>query len=313
MSEELIEAAAPAEEVAPLPSGRVPHLGHALLFFTTAGLLLLVAQAILLLPKMPAGISALAFSLQHPKLLLAAEGATYTLTLLLGWFLFPLLWRRSFAAGLDWNGAAAIRQAGRLIPFGLCTGWAVQAISSRIAMPKTVPMDSFFRSQSDVWLVTIFGTLVAPLFEEVCFRGFLLPACAIAWDWLGPMLRYLFRFSTSRIQQQTPELTIVTFREPATAGIAERAGNMAHRSVPAIAVSSVATSVLFGLMHAQQLGYTWAAVVLLSCVSLLLTVVRLRTRSVACSTLVHGSYNFSVFLTLFLATGGYRHLDRMAR
>ncbi len=46
-------------------------------------------------------------------------------------------------------------------------------------------------------------------------------------------------------------------------------------------------------------------------VSLALTAVRIRTRSVACSTLVHASYNLSVFITLFIATGGYRHLEKM--
>jgi len=34
-------------------------------------------------------------------------------------------------------------------------------------------------------LITLFGTLVAPMFEEIAFRGFLLPAFAIAYDWLS--------------------------------------------------------------------------------------------------------------------------------
>jgi hypothetical protein len=40
--------------------------------------------------------------------------------------------------------------------------------------------------------------------------------------------------------------------------------------------------------------------------------VRLRLRSVLASTLVHVSYNFTIFLTAFIATDGYRHLDKMA-
>ena len=278
------------------PLGRVPHLGHAVLFLGTAGLLLLAAQAILLLPKMGPGSSPIAVSLEHPKLLLAAEGVTYVLTLGIAWLVLPLLWGRGFLAGIQWNGAAAARLAGRLIPLGLCTGWAVQGISSLIRMPKDIPMDSFFRSPSDVWLVTLFGTLLAPLFEEVCFRGFLLPACALAWDWLGRMMAY----SRDRLRGQVqPE--------------AAASESMGSTSKAAVIAASLLTSALFAVMHAQQLGYAWKAVLLLAGVSLVLTVVRLRTRSVACSTLVHGSYNLSVFLILFVATGGYRHLDRMTR
>jgi membrane protease YdiL (CAAX protease family) len=48
-------------------------------------------------------------------------------------------------------------------------------------------------------------------------------------------------------------------------------------------------------------------------VSLVLTVVRVQTQSVAASALVHAAYNGFVFLTVLIATGGYRHLDRMTR
>ena len=54
--------------------------------------------------------------------------------------------------------------------------FTVQAVSSLLPTPKKMPMDDFFRTSSDVWIITIFGIFVAPLFEEVLFRGFLLPA-----------------------------------------------------------------------------------------------------------------------------------------
>lgn len=294
-----------------LPSARIPHLGHTLLFVIFTGLLLLLAQTLLLVPLMQHGASPLAETLRHPKLLLGSEAATYLLTLAISWLVFPLLWHRGFLAGIAWGGSTALRLAFRLIPLGILTGWTVQAISSLISMPKTVPMDNFFRSTSDVWLVTFFGTLLAPLFEEIAFRGFLLPACAIAFDWLGPVLRYIVQFSLCRLRGEPPPEHLAFFRETRSAGLANGTGNLAFRSLPALVLSSLLTSALFGLLHAQQLGYTWAAVLLLTGVSLVLTTVRIRTRSVACSTLVHGSYNLSVFIVLFIATGGYRHLDRI--
>jgi hypothetical protein len=153
-------------------------------------------------------------------------------------------------------------------------------------MPKSIPMDNFFHTPSDVWLVTAFGTLLAPAFEEICFRGFLLPAFAIAYDWLSlpktPMARERWH-------------TTVNFT---TAGLV---------------FSGILTSIFFALVHAEQLAHAWVALFVLFVVSLVLTWVRIRTRSVACSTLVHACYNLSVFISLFIATGGYRHLERMAR
>ncbi len=75
--------------------------------------------------------------------------------------------------------------------------------------------------------------------------------------------------------------------------------------------ASIFTSVLFALMHADQLAHAWGPLSVLFCVSLILTLVRVQTASVACSTAVHASYNLSVFITLFLGTGGFRHLDKL--
>ncbi len=296
-------------EARPLPSSHVPHLGHALLFLAIAGLLLLLSQGLVILPKLRVGATVQTLAAEHPKLVLATEAGTYLATLAIAWFVFPLLWRRSFLAGIDWNGGEARTLALRLIPLGICAGWVVQGVSSLISMPKTVPMDDFFRSQTDVWIVTVFGTFLAPVFEEVCFRGFLLPAAAIACDWLRPMARYFL----ARMSGKEPVTGGAIFHEDAAAGLSEGTGNLVFRSPGALIAASLLTSTLFATLHAEQLGYTWAAVALLAGVSLVLTAVRIKTRSVACSALVHGSYNFSVFLTLFLATGGYRHLDRMAR
>jgi membrane protease YdiL (CAAX protease family) len=292
------------------PSSRVPHFGHTLLLLAIAGIFLLLSQAVLLVPVLHGAASV---AVLHPKRLIGAEAATYLVTLAICWLIFPLFWHRSFLAGIEWHGATALRLSGKLIPLGIFTGWTVQAISSLISMPKSVPMDNFFRSTSDIWIVTLFGTLLAPLFEEICFRGFLLPAFTIAFDWLGPWMRYVMQFPLARMRGEQPAEHVFALREERSAGLAPDTGNMAFRSLPAVILSSLVTSALFGLLHAEQLGYTWAAVLLLGAVSLVLTIVRIRTRSLACSTLVHGSYNLSVFLVLFVVTGGYRHLDRIAR
>jgi membrane protease YdiL (CAAX protease family) len=67
------------------------------------------------------------------------------------------------------------------------------------------------------------------------------------------------------------------------------------------------------MMHASQIGHAWGAVAMLFCVSVVLCEVRLRLRSVAASTLVHMSYNSALFVAMIVATGGYRHFDKLPR
>lgn len=266
----------------PEPPVRIPHLGHALLFLAIAAAILLLIQLLGLGLTHPA--AALAKNSFDAKFLVGSEALSYLTTLALSWFIFPLLWKRSFAEGIQANLDAARRNALRLIPMGIVLSFAIQAISSLTTLPKDIPIDKFFRTPSDIWLVTAFGILLAPLFEEVCFRGFLLPAFAIAYDWLSL---------------------------PRTPAAREAWHSSNKLTTPALVFSAVLTSILFAALHGQQTGYAWPVLTLLFCVSLILCYVRLRLRSVMASTFIHMSYNATIFLTAFIATGGYRHLDKI--
>ena len=260
---------------------RIPHIGHALLFVGITGVTLLIAQATLLGVIHPIH---LANATIPPKLLLAAEAFTYIASLTLSWFIFPLLWQRSFISGIHWNLPAATRNAAKLVPLGIALSFTVQAASSLFPPPKSMPMNNFFHTRSDVWIITIFGIFLAPLFEEILFRGFFLPAFATAYDWLC---------------LPRTEAALLTWQS-----------SNAH-TVPALIFSAVFTSVFFALLHGEQTAFTWPVLGLLFCVSLILTTVRIRLRSVSASTMVHASYNLTVFLAAFILTGGYRHLDRL--
>jgi len=64
-------------------------------------------------------------------------------------------------------------------------------------------------------------------------------------------------------------------------------------------------------MHAGQLSHAWGALGILYAVSLVLSLVRIRTHSLACSVLFHSAYNLTIFTAIFIQTGGYRHLERL--
>lgn len=77
--------------------------------------------------------------------------------------------------------------------------------------------------------------------------------------------------------------------------------------------AGVAVSALgFGLMHAAQYGYSWASVLLIFLVGLVLGVVRVVKDSVGASFLVHAAYNGTIILMISAATDGFRHLEKLS-
>lgn len=288
----------------------VPHLGDALFFSLVAAFFIFATEAGFFWVAMSRHLLAhesAAEMAKEPKLVLPAMALSYLLTLLVAWLFFPLLWQRSFAQGISFHSGIAIRLRWRLIPAGMALGLVVQWMQNFLPMPKTVPMDDFFKTLGDVWMVTIFGTLLAPLFEEIAFRGMLLPAIANAWDWVGSM--------GSDADEAAPGGQMIDFDPSEVQFSPDFPGSAAIAAAQPIGggliFSAVLTSLLFALLHADQLAHSFAPLGLLFCVSLALTFVRIKTGSVAASALVHASYNFVVFLAMFIATGGYRHLDKL--
>jgi len=77
--------------------------------------------------------------------------------------------------------------------------------------------------------------------------------------------------------------------------------------VPGVAMTSLA----FTLLHGLQLSFSWAAMLMIFFVGLALTIVRARTRSVAAGVLLHMSYNGTLFAFAFIASDGFRHLEKV--
>jgi uncharacterized protein len=276
------EPSVPFAEPAPQ---RIPNFGHALLFVCFAGFMLFVLNVLLLaIGRSPATLEGGSLKVQYPKVQIFMMAGSYLTTLLAAWFFYPVVWQRSFLDGVQWNWAIARRQLGQLISLGFVLGLMMQIVTYFMTPPKTMPIDEFFSSATTAWLITIFGTVVAPVFEEICFRGFLVPAFAIAYDWL----------SLARTEESLMRWRTTTTLTPAS-----------------LLFSAVVSSVCFAMLHAQQVAHLLAALAALFSLSLVLTFVRVKMKSVAASVIVHGAYNGFVFLTVLFATGGYRHLDRM--
>jgi membrane protease YdiL (CAAX protease family) len=126
-------------------------------------------------------------------------------------------------------------------------------------VPKNLPIDELFRDRNSAYLLALFGILVAPLVEELFFRGFLYPALA---KHLG------------------------------------------------MVVSVLLTAGAFAVIHQGQLAHAWVPLSWLFVVGIVLTVVRAKTKSVATSVLIHIGYNATLFTIVFIATQGFRHMER---
>jgi uncharacterized protein len=274
----------PSDPPPPPPPRRIPHIGHTVLFFTVAIIVLLLTSVSVFALAMGfhlLGTETPEQLLREPRLLIPSMAAAYLIAGAIVWAIFTYLWQRTFLGGLHWNFTAVRRRWIPLLAGGIVLSLVVQFLSNFLPVPKTLPIDDFFRNSADVWMVALFGTFVAPIFEELAFRGFLLPSLASAWDWLQG------RREDAGVDQDP------------------------HWSVAALVVSCTITSIAFALVHADQLAHAWAPLAVLFAVSLVLCGVRLWTESLAASTLIHATYNGTIFTILFFVTGGFRHLDKI--
>jgi membrane protease YdiL (CAAX protease family) len=271
-----------------LPPTRIPHLGH-----------LLILAVLALWGWLGASLAALSalhfhlFGISTPEK--ASTDIHYTLIYMAILYLipftaclliFPLVWHKSFFAGLQWNAATAMHLRWRL--FSAACVCLVLAMIDGLALPgpSNAPIDKLFQTPMEAWLLFAFGVTVAPFFEEIIFRGFLLPALCTSWDWTAEHITH------------SPPLPLGQNDQP-------------QWSIPAMIVASILTSIPFAWMHAEQTGYSLGPFVLLYCVSLVLCWARLTTRSLAASVMVHACYNFLLFSIMLYGTGGFQHLDKM--
>jgi uncharacterized protein len=331
-----------AINVAP-PSTATPHIGHTLLF----GLLVAVAGFVvglvfaLVVMRVAPHLHESAEQMQtDPLLVIPVEAVIYAIAAAASFLIFPLFWNRPFGQGVHWRGFIARRRWWALAGIGVATSVIVQVLSNFLPIPKELPVDKFFTHPLGVWLIAVFGVTVAPAFEELAFRGFLLPSLASAWDWVTqrarPPREPMGRLPPDQLAEgEWQKQAAVYASSPADeASVFPRAGTEpdfhAKRgleyslqrvssdsdpgwSMPALIFSTIITSIGFAMLHGAQLAHSFAPLAVLFAVSVVLCVTRLRFHSLAASTVVHSMYNATIFVMLFIGTDGFRHLDKLGK
>ena len=344
--------APPVFRLQPEPESRIPNFGHIaiLAIFASLGFIVAAMAVPIALHFHLWGVKTVEQAQNDIHYTLASMAVLYIVSFAGAFFFFPLVWHKSFFAGLQWNASAAVRYLGWL--FGAASFCFILALVDELILPSpsNAPIDKMFSSTAAAWLLFGFGVLVAPFFEEMTFRGFLLPALCTTCDWLAEYARSESQWSRPALiagsavassalvviceqkfgHHQPLEWLLVSCFIAVVCGLAiswlyqryqalgagsrvRPLGPNGHPrwSLAAIIVGSLLTSLPFAAMHAEQIAHSFGPLVLLYCVSLVLCFVRLATRSLAASTLVHASYNFLLFFFMLVGTGGFKHLDKM--
>jgi len=119
------------------------------------------------------GRQAAAEMARNPKLVVPAQLAAYLVVLA---FMNVLVrsYGGSFWKSIHWNwpGSSWIGY----VTLGVALAVLVQSASLFLPIPKSLPIESYFRDAAGTWLMAAFGVSIAPLAEELFFRGFLYPA-----------------------------------------------------------------------------------------------------------------------------------------
>ena len=122
---------------------RIPHLGHALLFFSltaTSFALCLLVLALVFHGHLRAGTGL------ETGVSLGAEAAGYLLTLAVCFGVYPPLWKRSFLDGIHWGGLAARRNWPRLVVAGVLLSALAQIGEHFVREPKTPEIERLMRT-----------------------------------------------------------------------------------------------------------------------------------------------------------------------
>lgn len=264
---------------------RIPNLGHAVLFFALALVLLIVGQlfGVFLLKLTHIFPHRTFYSLyllasSDARVSIPLQALCYGLIALVAVPVFSVLWEQPFGEGVHWNAAQARRRYIALALLGLAAGFGVSFLGSYLPMPKNPPItQDMMKSAGGAWMMLVFGITVAPMLEELAFRGFLLPGLLNSFRWFADR-----------------------------GSISQKAANWVG-----FPISILITSAGFAWMHSPQVSHSWGPLALIGTVSIVLCIVRLAMNSVAAGVIVHAAYNFTLFAAVLYQTDGFRHLDKL--
>lgn len=232
-------------------------------FFTLAAILITLLQAcgaVVVLHWHLFGRISLRKLAYEPRFTIPMMVVSYGAVALAAVALFRRVWSNGFLAGIHWNFPQVRRYAIWLPALGIGLGFAMQLASNYLPVPKELPVDSFFQNALDAWMVALFGIFIAPVAEEIAFRGFLYPALR---PWTGRILGAIltsipFTFlHAQQVAHAWGPLTMVFLVSLVLVAVRERTGSVACSALVHACYNFSIFAVIFyasgGFQHLERL------------------------------------------------------------
>jgi CAAX protease family protein len=107
------------------------------------------------------------------RVVIGSQAVAYPIILLFIWVMVRSRSKESFGQGIRWNWPGPIAPA--YIAAGVVLALVVDSLARYLPIPKSLPMDSYFHDATSAYIMAAFGITLAPLLEEIFFRGLLYP------------------------------------------------------------------------------------------------------------------------------------------
>jgi len=172
---EILTPLPPAPGIIPRENPVFGLLDVFLIFVAALFLVFIVpALAVFVAHSLPpyAGVS-LETLAKNPVILLPGQALAYLLLVLFTHMLMIARHDRTLAEAIPftWPRAHWIT----LVGAGIALAIAILLLGQFLPIPKQLPIDDFFKTRAAAFAMLLFGVLVAPLVEELLFRGLLYP------------------------------------------------------------------------------------------------------------------------------------------
>jgi membrane protease YdiL (CAAX protease family) len=100
--------------------------------------------------------------------------------------------RSDFLNAIHWNWPSI---AALYLLVGVVLSVVLQLLADRLPVPRNLPIDKFFQTPAEAWVVTICGVTLFPLMEELFFRGFLYPVVKRRLGLIAAVILTAFAFA----------------------------------------------------------------------------------------------------------------------